>query len=117
MNKTTFIKNLYKAVDDKNLEDLSELLSDNVRFCIANHDPINGKETALKANQAFFSSITSMKHHIDTVWEQDSDVICNGSVDYIRLDGSEFSAPFATVLKLQADKIADYLVYADISQL
>ena len=28
-----------------------------------------------------------------------------------------FSAPFATVLKLQADKIADYLVYADISQL
>ena len=117
MNKTTFIENLYKAVDNKNVDDLSVFLSDKVRFCIANHEPINGKEAALKANQAFFSNITSMTHHIDNIWEQDDDVICNGSVDYIRLDGSAFSAPFATILKLQTDKIVDYLVYADISQL
>jgi len=58
-----------------------------------------------------------MAHHIDTVWEHDNDVICNGSVDYIRLDGSAFSASFATILKLQSDKIVNYLVYADISQL
>lgn len=117
MNKTTFIENLYKAVDNKSVQDLSDFLSDNVCFRIANHDPINGKETALKANQAFFSSITSMAHQIDSVWEQDDDVICNGIVDYVRLDGSAFSAPFATILKLQNNKIVNYLVYADISQL
>ena len=88
-----------------------------MRFRIANNDPVVGKKALLEANQAFFTSITRMSHRIDNVWSQDEYVICNGQVDYIRLDGSEFSVPFATVLKLKDSKIVDYLVYVDISEL
>jgi len=113
-----FITDLYaNAVDAKDLEHLSTLLADNVRFRVANHDSVIGKNAVLEANRAFFAGITSMTHHIDNIWSQGDDVICNGSVDYIRLDGSAFSAVFATILKLENDLISDYLVYADVSQL
>ena len=118
MNTTDFIKDLYSnAVDDKNVEHLSTFLSDNVLFRIGNYDPVRGKNAVLEANRAFFNSITSMKHQIDNIWSQGEDVICNGSIHYIRLDGSTHSATFATALKLKNEKISDYLVYADLSQL
>jgi ketosteroid isomerase-like protein len=117
MNAKKLIEKLYKAVDDKSIEDLSVFLSDNVRFRLANHDPAIGKMTVLGANQSFFSSITSMSHQIDNTWSQGDDVICNGVVNYVRLDGSIFSATFATILTLQKNRIVDYQVYADISQL
>jgi len=117
MNKTTFIKNLYQVVDNKSVADLSNYLADNVNFRLANFDAVIGKQAVLEANQTFFSSITTMAHRIDNVWQQEEDIICNGRVDYIRLDGSKFSANFSTILKLQSDKIINYLIYADISQL
>jgi len=117
MNKTTFIKELYKTVDNKNIEKLSDFIADNVHFRIANYDPVIGKEAALESNRSFFSSITSMAHRIDNIWECGDDLICNGNVDYIRLNGSEYSVPFATVLKIKNDKIIEYLVYVDISLL
>lgn len=111
------VEELYKSIDERSVERLSEFLADNVRFRIANNNPVVGKKSVLEANQAFFTSISSMSHRIDNVWSQGESVICNGQVDYIRLDGSEFFAPFATVLKLQDRNIVDYLVYVDISEL
>mgnify|MGYP000132639287 FL=1 len=117
MNNTTLIKTLYQAVDDKNLTALADFLADNVRFQIGNYDAITGKNAALEANHSFFSSITSMAHQITNVWDNSDHLLCNGHVDYIRLDGSGLSIPFATVLKIDADKIVDYQVYVGVSPL
>ncbi len=113
-----FIVDIYKiAVDAKDTNYLSGFLADDVHFRIGNHDMIVGKKAVLDANRSFFSSITSMKHQIDNVWSQNHHIICNGIVDYKRLDGTDFSATFATVLKLEDNKITEYFVYADISEL
>jgi ketosteroid isomerase-like protein len=118
MRAEYFVKDLYKnAVDGKDVDHLSNFLSDDVLFRIGNYDPVRGKGAVLEANRTFFGSITSMAHTIDNIWSQDNSIICNGSVDYVRLDGSAHSAVFATVLKLENEKIADYFVYADLSQL
>ena len=106
-----------KSVDAKDLNYLDEVLADDVRFRIGNNDVVAGKQAVLDANRGFFASIESMSHKIDNAWTVNEDVICNGRVDYVRLDGSTFTAPFATVLKLQKNKIIDYLVYADVSAL
>jgi len=58
-----------------------------------------------------------MRHTLDNVWSVKEDILCNGMVDYVRLDGSELSAHFSTVLTMSHEKIADYFVYADISKL
>ena len=117
MNANQLIENLYKSVDAKDLNYLQNILAEDVRFRIGSHDAIQGIDAALAANRGFFAGIESMQHSIDQVWSQQDNVICHGQVNYIRLDGSEYSAPFATILKMQGDKIQDYLVYADISAL
>lgn len=117
MNANQLIENLYKSVDAKDLGYLQMILAEDVRFRIGNNDAIQGLEDALAANRGFFASIHSMTHRIDQVWSQQDDVICHGQVNYVRLDGSEYSAPFATILKMQGEKIKDYLVYADVSAL
>ena len=111
------IRTLYTAVDSKDLNYLEETLCDDVKFRIGNYDTISDKAAALASNQEFFGSIESMSHTIDKVWSVENDVLCNGLVDYIRLDGSAHSAYFSTVLTMDNGKIAEYFVYADISGL
>lgn len=118
MGKEAFVKEMYKyAVDGKNVDLLSTYLCDDIRFRLGNYDAVNGLGNVLDANKAFFDSITSMAHQIDSIWSENDTLICNGLVNYVRLDQSTYSASFATILKFQGKKISEYLVYADISEL
>ena len=112
-----FIGKLYTAVDSKDLNYLEEILADKVKFRIGNYPLIDNKIAVLDANRQFFSSIHSMSHSINKISHNSNDLWCSGSVDYVRLDGSEHSANFATQLTINQGKIADYLVYADLSGL
>ncbi|MEH6579629.1 MAG: nuclear transport factor 2 family protein [Amphritea sp.] len=117
MNKTEFVEKLYQCVDDRNVQALSAFLAPDVSFRFANAEPLKGKEAVLEANKGFFASIAAMSHRIDSIWVKDDDLICNGQVNYTRLDASKFSAPFATILKVKDEQIIDYLIYADVSGL
>ena len=116
-NPNQFMKRLYQAVDEKSLDKLSLFLADQVNFKLANFPITQGKVAVLEANKAFFTSIQSMQHRLDNIWQIEGRLICHGEVSYIRLDQTKTSANFATILKLEDDKIVDYLVYADLSQL
>lgn len=119
------VKNLYQAVDSKNVDYLNDHLSQRIRFRIGNSPAANNKEIILQANRQFFSSVHSMKHTIEEVVSQivNKDgravdkIVCYGRVDYVRLDGSEHSAVFSTVLEVEDNLITDYLVFADLSGL
>lgn len=120
-NAADFIRQLYQAVDNKNIEFLQQYLAENIRFRIGNN-PVNQDKTAiLKANQDFFASIQSMAHSIEEVIVQGDNkttkASCFGRVDYVRLDGTQHSAVFATYLQLENEQITDYLVFADLSGL
>jgi len=117
MNYEKLVRELYQHVDNLDLKGLETLLSNNIHFRLGNFDSVNGIKDVLEANKNFFKSIRSMTHKIDKILVQGDEVACNGSVDYIRLDGSDHAITFATILKLDADKIIDYLVYADVSGL
>ena len=112
-----FIGNLYTAVDNKDLDYLEAVLADKVKFRIGNYPLIDHKDAALEANRQFFNSIHSMSHSISKISHNSNDLWCSGSVEYVRLDGSEHRANFATQLTINQGKIADYLVYADLSGL
>lgn len=116
-NIQEFVEELYRQVDSKNTEYLDEVLGDNVRFCIGNNPIISDKNEVLIANQNFFNSIASMTHSITNIIIDGTQVSCHGRVDYVRLDGSDFSAVFSTALKIDNNKITEYLVFADLSGL
>jgi len=111
------VKTLYQAVDSLDVAALAPFLANDVTFQLGNFPAIHGKEPALEANDGFFKTIASMRHTIDGIWAQGPTVICNGNVTYTRLDGTELTIPFATILFLANDKITTYQVYADVSPL
>ena len=112
-----FIKNLYRIVDNKDAEALVALLHDEVKFTFGNADTVTGKEAVKTGNIQFFETITSMSHSFDGIYKQDNTLICDGTVNYVRLDGSHFEAKFATILTLKNGLIYDYKIFADISGL
>lgn len=119
------VKNLYQAVDNKNVAYLKDNLSQSVRFRIGNNPIATDKAEILEANSQFFNSIQSMKHTVEDVISQVDNkkgavvvkIACHGRVDYVRLDGTEHSAVFSTVLDVENSLITDYLVFADLSKL
>jgi ketosteroid isomerase-like protein len=117
------IKNLYQAVDNKNVDYLNENLAQAVRFRIGNYPAVTDKAEILEANRQFFNSIHSMSHTIEDVIYKAADengrdkMVCHGRVDYVRLDGTKHDAVFSTVLEVENSLITDYLVFADLSGL
>ena len=118
-------KNLYQAVDNKNVDYLKENLSQKIRFRMGSNPAATDKAEILEANSQFFKSIHSMSHTIEDVISQVANkeggvvvkIACHGRVDYVRLDGTEHSAVFSAVLQIEDNLITDYLVFADLSGL
>ncbi|WP_170400913.1 nuclear transport factor 2 family protein [Ruegeria arenilitoris] len=111
------VAELYTAVDAMNAEDVVGFVTEDVTFRLGNFDPIIGREPVLLANEAFFQTISAMRHTITGIWSRGDTVFCDGTVHYTRKDSSEHEVPFATRLGLREGIVADYVVYVDISGL
>ncbi|MDX1301015.1 nuclear transport factor 2 family protein [Photobacterium sp.] len=116
-NPIAFTKTLYKIVDSRDVTALSEMLHQDVMFRFSNTEPVQGKSAVVNMNCQFFDSIAGMSHTFDGIWNHDDIIICNGEVNYVRKDGSEHLAKFATFLTIKDGLIVDYKIYADVSQL
>ena len=116
-DSSLFITELYQAVDSKDCDFLQQIFADDINFRIGNFDTLTDIDSALASNSAFFNSIQSMLHSIDNVWSINDNIICNGTVDYVRLDGSDHSCYFSTALTFSQGKISEFYVYADLSGL
>ena len=116
-NTNTLITELYAIVDQRDAQALSTMLHPNVSFHFSNAEPIRGKDLTTAANAQFFASITSMKHTFTAVYECGETIVCEGQVDYIRLDGTSYDAKFATILTLNEGLIEQYKIFANVSGL
>lgn len=116
-NVEAYARNLYRIVDSLDLKALADLLDDNVRFYFANADAVIGKEPVVNLNHAFFESIQSMSHTLRLIAKNGNNIIIDGTVTYIRKDGTTHSITFATILEVINGLITDYRIYADTSEL
>lgn len=118
-----FVRELYHAVDNKDVEYLKNNLAEQISFSIGNNPVATDKAAILEANSQFFSSIESMAHTIEGVVFQGTEtkdvtkISCHGCVNYVRKDGTKHSAVFSTFLAVQHALIIDYRVFADLSGL
>ncbi|MFO7924130.1 MAG: nuclear transport factor 2 family protein [Bacteroidales bacterium] len=111
------IKNLFKIIDRMDAASFSSFLTDDVKFRFGNMPAVEGKDNVVEAVSGFYGSIRSLSHDIDNIWENEGVVVCNGTVTYTRHDSSKLSVPFANIFKMKGDRIKEYLIYADISEL
>ena len=117
MTQISWLNNLFQAIDAKDTEAFVSFLTEEVFFRFGNADPVHGKNNVANVIKGFFESIKDIQHDITESWSQGDITVCHGFVTYIRHDDSNLTVPFANIFHLQGDKINEYLIYADISQL
>lgn len=108
---------LFRAIDDKDLDIFAQFLADFVSFRFGNAQAVHGKHQVCEVVGQFFASLASLRHEVVGNWNHGDTCISHGHVTYIRHDGSQLSVPFANVFTMQDDKIIEYLIFVDISDL
>ncbi|MBW2144498.1 MAG: nuclear transport factor 2 family protein [Deltaproteobacteria bacterium] len=117
MRRENWVAELFQSIDNQDTEAFLAFLTDNVLFRFGNADPVSGKAAVNEVVTGFFNSVKGMHHDLIQVWDEEGVVICHGAVTYTRHNTTILTVPFANILKLDADLIQEYLIYADVSEL
>lgn len=113
-----WLRGLFDRIDAKDTSGWLEYLSRDARFCFGNAPPQAGKDAIRNGVNAFFSSLSGIRHDIVDSWTFGDAVICRGEVIYTRPDSGKLTIPFANVFKFDGrGLIHEYLIYADTSRL
>jgi ketosteroid isomerase-like protein len=112
------VREVFQAVDAKDAPRFASCLTPDAIFRYANAPPITGPEAIREAVAQFFGAVQALRHGLLGVWTVDDLVFCKGEVSYTRHDGSKAGPfPFLNLFKMRGDKIAEYLIYVDITPL
>ena len=118
MDMPPIVRDVFQAADVKDAARFASYLTPDAVFRYANEPPVTGPEATREAVAQFFGAIKSLRHQVLQVWTLGEMVFCRGEVSYERLDGSKAGPfPFFNLFKMRGDKIAEYLIYVDISPL
>ena len=117
MNKETYLKDIYSIVDAKDGAALAAKITDDGIFRFANMPPVKGRKEITAFLDQFFQSIKGIGHDQIEEWYVNDTRFAIGSVSYTRHDNTVLTVPFSTVLRMQGNMIAEYLVFVDASEL
>ena len=110
------IEGRFRAVDQMDMDAFLVMLTDDHRFVFGGREPVVGKASARQQVGEFWSSITSLRHHIQYIHEAaDGTVIVESLVDYERLDGKVVRVPCCDVFRMRGGQIAETWAYLDQS--
>lgn len=116
-NIQNLVDGLFKSIDSKNTDDFASYLADDAVFIMGEAPAVSGKENIHTGVGQFFQSIKGLSHTVENTIENGNNLVTPGTVTYTRLDDSELTVNFCNVFKLEDDKIKEYKVYIDLSQL
>ncbi len=111
------LTDLFAAIDRGDAEAFAAFLSADARFRFGNAEPIHGRAAIRDAVAGFFGAIAGAQHTLEDSWDTGNAVVCHGTVRYTRRDGSTLVVPFANVMKMEGERIGEYLIFVDTSTL
>ncbi len=118
MQMPSTAREVFEAVDAKDAARFAACMTPDGIFRYANAPAVTGPDAIRQAVAQFFGAVQALRHDLLAVWTQDDMVFCQGEVNYVRLDGSKAGPfPFFNLFRMRGDKIAEYLIYVDISPL
>ena len=107
----------YAAVDARQPEAMGPLLAERCKFRVANNPVVTGREQVVQANREVLGHFASIAHDIVEVQTSAGRTYVESYVAYGMPDGSNYLLPVMTVFEREADKIAEVVIYADLSPL
>lgn len=111
------IAGLFRAIDRKDAKTFATFLAPGCVFRFGNGPAVAGQANVEAFVAGFFDSIAELSHEVLDVWDVPGGKVCHGNVTYTRKDRSVLTVPFANVFRMSGDGIAEYLIFADTSQL
>ena len=111
------LEELFAAIDSRNTDAFLEFLTEDGAFRFGSAPTIHGRDNIRGVLNDFFASIAGLQHTIGNVIASGDTLICEGTVEYERLDSRAVSIPFANVFEYAGQRIAEYKIYIDIGPL
>ena len=111
------IHSLFQSIDKFDTKSFVSYLDDEANFKFGNMPVVSGKDAIFEFVAGFFQAIKAISHTNFEVWELEGIRFINATVTYTRLDGSTLTVNFSNTFKLKGDKIKDYLIFIDNSEL
>lgn len=112
-----WLESLFNVIDAADVTGFGAYLTEDAVLRFGNASPVHGRAAIEQTVRHFFASIRRSRHRIERVWPGADAIAVDGFVTYTRLDGSEVTLPFADTLVLREDRIAEYLIYIDLTPL
>jgi hypothetical protein len=94
-----------------------DFITDDCRFRFADLPEVTGAERIREFLANLYASIDSLSHAVNESWEVPGGIICHGFFTYSRKDGTGLRVPFSVILRTRSEKIHEYLIFADVSEL
>lgn len=108
---------LFQAIDIFDTKKFASYLDENASFWFANMPVVIGRNNVFDFVAGFFQGIKGISHKNLEIYELDGLRFVNGNVTYTRHDNSTLSVDFSNTFKLNGDKIKDYRIFIDNSEL
>ena len=108
---------LFKAIDSQDVGAFVGFLADDATFRFGSAPAAKGSAAIGAAVEGFFGTIQGLEHTVTNAFADDNTIFCEGSVNYLRKDGSKIELPFADVFEMSGDRIAEYKIYMDVGPL
>jgi len=108
---------IFNIIDNKDTDGFLSYFTNESSFRFANAEAVTGLQNIRQTLDYFFNSIKGLKHEIRNTWTHPDSLIFNGNVTYTRLNDSTLTVPFVTIINLSGEKVKEYLIYVDASEL
>jgi len=112
-----WLRSLIGTIDAADATGFCTYLTEDAVFHFGNAPPVLGRPAIERAVRQFFASIQRSHHQVVRVWPAVDAIALDGLVTYTRLDGSKITLPFADTLVMRGDRVAEYIIYIDITPL
>ncbi len=117
MEMPDWLTRLFESIDHKDTEAFLALLSDDAIFRFGNAEPVKGKHSIRGVVDSIFGSVKTLHHDVRASWDLGDTSVSHGMVTYTKYDSSTLTVPFANILRRENNRVSEYLIFADVSEL
>jgi hypothetical protein len=117
MSPAELSKKVFASIDAFNSKEFASFFTKDGIFRFANMPPVVGSSDVETFVDNFFKSIKKISHSGLETWEVPGVIFVNGTVNYTRHNDTKLSVPFSVTWKMRDEKIHEYFIFVDNSQL
>ncbi|MHB9849066.1 nuclear transport factor 2 family protein [Streptomyces krungchingensis] len=116
VSRPPWLDDFTAAIDSMDVEKMLPFFASDAVFTFGNNPPMSGHADIRTSIGAFFRSVASLHHTVQSCWQPVSDVVVvEFLTTYTRLDSRQVKLAAGAVFRMSDERIAEYRVYADLA--